>query len=56
MASTSTVTLTLQHYINKAGIKDGLPDYPYLATVTSEAFPQVGGKILIYHPDKDFTL
>ena len=21
-----------------------------------EAFPQVGGKILIYHPDKDFTL
>ena len=21
-----------------------------------EAFPQVGGKILIYHPNKDFTL
>ena len=33
-----------------------LPKNPYLATVTSEAFPQVGGKILIYHPDKDFTL
>ena len=43
-------------YISKAGIDDGLPENPYLATVTSEAFPQVGGKILIYHPDKDFTL
>ena len=56
MASTSAVTLTLRHYISKAGIDDGLPKNLYLATVTSEAFPQVGGKILIYHPDKDFTL
>ena len=55
-ASTSAVTLTPRCYISKAGIDDGLPENPYLATVTSEAFPQVGGKILIYHPDKDFTL
>ena len=56
MASTSTVTLTPRCYVSKAGIEDGLPENPYLATLTSEAFPQVGGKILIYHPDKDFTL
>ena len=56
MASTSAVTLTPRCYVSKARIDDGLPENPYLATVTSEAFPQVGGKILIYHPDKDFTL
>ena len=44
------------HYINKAGIEDRLPENPYLATVTSTSFPQVEGKILIYHPNKDFTL
>ena len=55
-ASTSAETLTPRRYVNKAGIDDGLPENPYLATVTSEAFPQVGGKILIYHPDKDFSL
>ena len=54
MASTSTSTLWC--YINKAGIEDGLPENLYLATVTSTLFSQVGGKILIYHPDKDFTL
>ena len=54
MASTSTSTL--RYYISKAGIEDGLPENLYLATVTSTSFPQVGGKILIYHPDKDFTL
>ena len=55
-ASTSAVTLPPRRYVSKAGIDDGLHKNPYLATVTSEAFPQVGGKILIYHPDKDFTL
>ena len=45
-----------RRYISKAGIEDGLPENPYLATITSKSFPQVGGKILIYHPDKDFTL
>ena len=56
MASTSTVILTPQRYVSKAGIEDRLPENLYLATVTSNSFPQVGGKILIYHPDKDFTL
>ena len=56
MASTSAVTLTPRRYVSKVGIDDGLPENPYLAIVTSEAFPQVGGKILVYHPDKDFTL
>ena len=56
MASTSAVTLTPRCYVSKSGIDDGLPENPYLATVTSEVFPQVGGKILIYHPDKDFML
>ena len=56
MASTSAVIPTPRRYVSKAGIEDGLPENPYLATVTSEAFPQVGGKIIIYHPDKDFTL
>ena len=56
MASTSAVTLTPRRYVSKAGIDDRLPENPYLATVTSEAFPQVGGRILVYHPDKDFTL
>ena len=55
-ASTSEITLTPRRYVTKAGIDDGLPENPYLATVTSEAFPQVGGKILVYHPNKDFTL
>ena len=55
-ASTSTVPFAPRRYVNKAGIDDGLPENLYLATVTSEAFPQVGGKILIYHPDKDFML
>ena len=32
-----------------------MPENPYLAILTSEAFPQVGGRILVYHPDKDFT-
>ena len=54
MASTSTSTS--QCYVNKAGIEDGLPENLYLATVTSTSFPQVGGKILIYHSDKDFML
>ena len=39
MASTSAVTLTPRRYINKAGIEDRLPENPYLATVTLEAFP-----------------
>ena len=56
MASTSAVILTPQRYVSKAGIEDRLPENLYLATVTSNSFPQVGGKILIYHPDKDFTL
>ena len=56
MASTFAVTLTPRRYVSKAGIEDGLPENLYLATATSEAFPQVGGRILIYHPDKDFTL
>ena len=56
MASTSAVTLTPRHYVSKSGIDDGLLENLYLATVTLEAFPQVGGRILIYHPDKDFTL
>ena len=56
MASTSELTLTSRRYVTKAGIDDGLPENPYLATVTSEAFPQVGGRILVYHPNKDFTL
>ena len=55
-ASTSAVTLTPRRYVSKARIEDGLPENPYLATVTSDAFPQVGGRILVYHPNKDFTL
>ena len=55
MASTSAEISAPRRYVSKAGIDDGLPENPYLATVTSEAFPQVGGKILVYHPNKDFT-
>ena len=56
MASTSAVTLTPRRYVDKVGLDDGLPKNPYLAIVTSDAFPQVGGRILVYHPTKDFTL
>ena len=56
MASTSAVTLTPRRYVDKVGLDDGLPKNPYLATVTSDTFPQVGGRILVYHPNKDFTL
>ena len=56
MASTSAVTLTPRRYVDKVGIDDGLPENPYLAIVTLDAFPQVRGRILVYHPDKDFTL
>ena len=52
---TSISTSTSRHYITKAGLEDRLPENPYLAKVASTSFPQVGGRILIYHPDKDFT-